>query len=199
MPNECCRVVASAVVVPNLGEEERSPPLPLKRRQSSASHDSSKRPRLSEDDGAQIERSNRPDPSQGASTKRQVGRDMDERKRGKRLFGALLGTLAQNSSSTAQKRRTDIEKKQREKLKLQGEEDDEKKKQRLDTLMMERQREQKLYDEQTVSQNGRGCISSLTPLQVHLKHSNMLATAYFLRTTTEPMLVRTPTLHLRVF
>jgi len=75
---------------------------------------------------------------------------LEERKRGQRLFGALLGTLSQSSSSTAQKRRTDIERKQQAKLKLQADEFDEKKKQRLDAVMDFRRREQKKYDKQSV-------------------------------------------------
>ena len=75
---------------------------------------------------------------------------MEERKRGQRLFGALLGTLSQSSSSTAQKRRTDIEKKQQAKLKLQAEEQDEKKKQKLEALLVVRRREQMKFDKQSV-------------------------------------------------
>ena len=75
---------------------------------------------------------------------------MEERKRGQRLFGALLGTLSQSSSSTAQKRRTDIEKKQQAKLKLQAEEQDEKKKLKLEALLMVRRREQRKFDKQSV-------------------------------------------------
>ncbi len=75
---------------------------------------------------------------------------MEERKRGQRLFGALLGTLSQSSSSTAQKRRTDIEKKQQAKLKLQAEEQDEKKKQKLEALLVVRRREQRKFDKQSV-------------------------------------------------
>ena len=75
---------------------------------------------------------------------------MEERKRGQRLFGALIGTLSQSSSSTAQKRRTDIERKQQAKLKLQADEFDEKKKQQVDKLMDFRRREQRKYDKQSV-------------------------------------------------
>lgn len=75
---------------------------------------------------------------------------MEERKRGQRLFGALLGTLSQSSSSTAQKRRTDIEKKQQAKLKLQAEEQDKKKKQKLEALLVVRRREQRKFDKQSV-------------------------------------------------
>ncbi|KAL8795311.1 MAG: hypothetical protein Q9195_002181 [Heterodermia aff. obscurata] len=74
---------------------------------------------------------------------------MEDRKRGQRLFGALLGTLSQSSSSTAQKRRTDIERKQQAKLKLQADEFDEKKKQRLDAIMKVRRLEQKKYFKQS--------------------------------------------------
>lgn len=83
------------------------------------------------------------------SDRRRSGQ-MEERKRGQRLFGALLSTLSQSSSSTAQKRRTDIEKKQQAKLKLQAEEYDEEKKLRLEALMEVRRREQKKYNKQSV-------------------------------------------------
>jgi len=75
---------------------------------------------------------------------------LEERKRGQRLFGALLGTLSQSSSSTAQKRRSDIEKKQQAKLNLQAEEQNEKKNQKLEALKVVRRREQKKYDKQSV-------------------------------------------------
>jgi len=75
---------------------------------------------------------------------------VEERKRGQRLFGALIGTLAQSSSSTAQKRRADIEKKQQAKLKLQAEEYDEKKRKRFEDLMAIRRQEQKKLDKQSV-------------------------------------------------
>lgn len=101
---------------------------------------------------------------------------MEERKRGQRLFGALLGTLSQSSSSTAQKRRTDIEKKQQAKLKLQAEEQDEKKKQKLEALLVVRRREQRKFDKQSMQ----------------IRHSNMLAQAHFLRTKSEPMLYYKP-------
>ena len=79
---------------------------------------------------------------------------MEERKRGQRLFGALLGTLSQSSSSTAQKRRTDIEKKQQAKLKMQDEERDEKKKLKREALDAVRRGEQKKYDGQSVRFTG---------------------------------------------
>lgn len=146
--------MASAVILPD-AEEEPEPVSanPLKRRQSSISSSDSKRPRLSQEenpdtasaakDGSPLQRSDR------LSERRRTGQ-LEERKRGQRLFGALLGTLSQSSSSTAQKRRADIEKKQQDKLRLQAEEDDEKKKAKLEVLTRERQREQKVYDRQSV-------------------------------------------------
>lgn len=83
------------------------------------------------------------------SDRRRSGQ-MEERKRGQRLFGALLSTLSQSSSSTAQKRRTDIEKRQQAKLKLQAEEYDEEKKLRLEALIEVRRKEQKKYNNQSV-------------------------------------------------
>ena len=84
------------------------------------------------------------------TTERRFSKSVDERNRGKRLFGGLLGTLAQNSSSTAQKRRTNIERKQQEKLKLQAEKDDEKEKQKLQELSEMRRGEQEQYNKQSV-------------------------------------------------
>lgn len=48
---------------------------------------------------------------------------LEEKKRGKRLFGGLLSTLSQTSTNTHQKRRQDIEKQQLERRQLQKEED----------------------------------------------------------------------------
>ena len=152
--------IASAVVLPEVAEDESSPSVPLKRRQSSASTSDTKRLRLDKDGETQVKAGDQPISPAESPARRRKSRDIDERKRGKRLFGALLGTLSQNSSSTAQKRRTDIEKKQQEKLKLQAEEDDEKTKQRLQRLVEERREEQKKFDEQTVFTSLTGFLSA---------------------------------------
>lgn len=78
------------------------------------------------------------------------GRD-EERKRGQRLFGALLGTLSQRSNTAAQKRRADIERKQQDKLKLQDEEYDELKKKKREERAAIRKKEQRYYEEESVS------------------------------------------------
>ena len=147
------RAVASAVILPE-SEQSPSPPVTLKRRQSSYSDDRSKRPRLGHHDTNGSRPATMTPPQSAIQDTRQSERrrsgQMEERKRGQRLFGALLGTLSQSSSSTAQKRRTDIEKKQQAKLKLQAEEQDEKKRQKLEALLVVRRREQRKFDKQSV-------------------------------------------------
>ncbi|EKG10971.1 Pinin/SDK/MemA protein [Macrophomina phaseolina MS6] len=172
-------VVASAVVVPESSEPASPRENPQKRRQSSVSEAGSKRPRLSientnndSQDGSRYQDASPTD----RRVDRRRGGALEERKRGQRLFGALLGTLSQSSSSAAQRRRADIDKKQQEKLKLQAQEFDQRKKQRLEELMIIRRREQKKFDEQTM----------------RIRHSNMLAQAHFLQTKTEPKLFYKP-------
>lgn len=144
------RAVASAVIVPEAAQPH-SPTNPLgKRRQSSVAEETSKRAKLSEDASHTGDEQSSLPPSQDSLSERRKSGLLEERKRGQRLFGALLGTLSQSSSSAAQKRRTDIERKQQAKLKLQAEEYDEQKKQRLEALKAARQKEQKIYDKQSV-------------------------------------------------
>lgn len=145
--------VASAVILPEDTAEQAPSTFPtLKRRQSSFIDERSKRFRLS--NGQVNDRlssaASPPTASLDKASDRRKSGQMEERKRGQRLFGALLGTLSQSSSSTAQKRRTDIEKKQQAKLKLQAEGEDEKKKQKREALMVIRRREQVKYDKQSV-------------------------------------------------
>ncbi|KAI4133272.1 MAG: hypothetical protein LQ338_000330 [Usnochroma carphineum] len=149
---------------------------PGKRRMSSFSDERSKRPKL--DTQASPTNTEIPSPSTASNRlpDRKRNGQLEERKRGQRLFGALLGTLSQSSSSTAQKRRTEIERKQQAKLRLQAEEHDEQKKQRMESLMAVRRKEQKKYDKQSM----------------HIRHSNMLAQAHFLQTKSEPRLYYKP-------
>ncbi|CAF9934158.1 MAG: hypothetical protein ALECFALPRED_005873 [Alectoria fallacina] len=171
--------VASAVILPE-SEQSPSPPATLKRRQPSFSDDRPKRPRFAHNDTSGSRPDTTTSPQSAIQDTRQTERrrsgQMEERKRGQRLFGALLGTLSQSSSSTAQMRRTDIEKKQQAKLKLQAEEQDEKKKQKLEALLVVRRREQRKFDKQSMQ----------------IRHSNMLAQAHFLQTRSEPRLYYKP-------
>ncbi|KAK4986845.1 hypothetical protein LTR50_005056 [Elasticomyces elasticus] len=96
---------------------------------------------------------------------------MEERKRGQRLFGALLNTLSQAGAST-QKRR-DMDSKHAEYLRKQKEQDDLSRKIQYEQLMAVRCREQWEVDEQNM----------------RTRHSNMRYKAYFLTTTAEPKLL----------
>jgi hypothetical protein len=75
---------------------------------------------------------------------------VEERKRGQRLFGALLGTLSQSSSTTAQKRRADIEQRQQTKLKLQDEEYGEVKRKKREDMIAERRSRQRGVEREAV-------------------------------------------------
>ncbi|KAK4690653.1 hypothetical protein P7C71_g6184, partial [Lecanoromycetidae sp. Uapishka_2] len=130
--------VPSAVILPEPEQLPSTPPGSLKRRQSSVSEDRPKRPRFNEEDGnenGQASAASPPNrrPVERISERRRSGQ-VEERKRGQRLFGALLGTLSQSSSSTASNRRSEIEKKQQAKLKLQAEEETEKKRLKKEAL-----------------------------------------------------------------
>lgn len=203
-------MIASVVVVPETVEEEIQTPSgtgAVKRRQSSLSQNEtdSKRPRLSTEVSADAE-PRQPDggveqqspvgeqASRNGPPRRSIsgpGNKDEERKRGKRLFGSILGTLSQGSSSTTQRRRADIEKKQQAKLKLQDEELDEQKKKRRDDLTAARKIEQKDFDEQTVGVEAflRVFRPKTDEYQMRIRHSNMLAMSNFLKTEAEPKIV----------
>lgn len=121
----------------------------LKRRQSDVSDADSKRRRLSYDEP---EKPAEKAASPPVDTERRKSRQVEERKRGQRLFGALLGTLSQGGGGGgAAKRRAEIEKRQHEKLKLQDQEDESRRKERLENLRAIRKKEQVKYEEKTVS------------------------------------------------
>lgn len=150
------RTLASAVAVPDQDSLLQSPDHPAKRRKSSVSEHEPKRRRLSaQHEGSpqsQPRRPSSPAPEPEHPTeKRPVRRGReDERKRGQRLFGGLLGTLSQGSASAAQKRRADIEKKQQEKLKSQDDEYDGLKKRRKERRDAIRRRETPFYEREAV-------------------------------------------------
>jgi hypothetical protein len=75
----------------------------------------------------------------------------EERKRGQRLFGALLGTLSQTSAKPAHRRRDEIEKRQQDKLRQKDEELADEKRRKREELDAVRRKEQKAWDRQSVS------------------------------------------------
>ncbi|KAH8770241.1 pinin/SDK/memA/ protein conserved region-domain-containing protein [Hyaloscypha sp. PMI_1271] len=180
--------IASAVVLPEV-EPPKSPP--TKRRQSSASDSTSKRPRVSLDpsshsptaihdspkaikaeEDALPEKAQAGDPNRG----RRKSSVVEERKRGQRLFGGLLSTLSQSTPNGQQKRRLEIEKRQQEKAKQQKAADEVRRAEKLANLKAVRKEEQIKFDEESM----------------RIRHSNMLAMAQFLSTKAEPKLYYKP-------
>jgi pinin/SDK/memA/ protein conserved region len=160
-----CRTLASAVVVPEA--DQPSPPdqtTSLKRRQSDLIDfpADSKRARFSsEDHGLEpLHSSNHQQlgplpteptnveevPTGQRTTRRQTGRD-EERKRGQRMFGVLLGALSStDKASKAAKRRADIEKRQAEKLRQLDEDASQREKDNAEEIRRKRRKEQWMVD-----------------------------------------------------
>jgi hypothetical protein len=143
--------------VPEQGTLRQSPELTTKRRKSSVSEYESKRRRLSSQANSPQSERRRPssppaETNESAERKpeRPRGGREEDRKRGQRLFGGLLGTLSQKPSHAAQRRRADIEKKQQEKLKTQDVEYGELKKRRKEQREEIRKREKPLYEREVV-------------------------------------------------
>jgi hypothetical protein len=86
------------------------------------------------------------------AARRESGKN-EERNRGKRMFGALLGALSQSGSSAAQKRRADIEKRQQAKLKQISDDATLREREQLEKLKQRRRTEQWKFDEQSVGGN----------------------------------------------
>ena len=147
-------MISSAVIIPEPEDLSRASP-PRKRRQSSESYnDSFKRPRLESQpsrvsDGYTVSHSETSPPRRKPSITGSGA--VEERKRGQRLFGALLGTLSQSSTTTAQRRRADIEKKQLGKLQQRDEELEDEKKRKREQLDTVRRKEQRVWEAQSVS------------------------------------------------
>lgn len=149
------RTLTSAVALPEPDQNQGFRDSQLKRQQSISGDTGQKRRRLSTDGGSTEHgpsSSNKADSLANTrpGVRRKPGKKDEERKRGQRLFGALLGTLSQSSSSTSQKRRAEIDRKQQDKLKQQDQEYSELTEKRRDEILAERRRQQKLFDEQSV-------------------------------------------------
>lgn len=176
------RTIVSTVIVPSEEGAGTPPGRPAKRRQSSLSPESTKRARLNHDssikhedgEGGELQhgpadiiaeektkvKAESDDESSRPSRRpprRATGKD-EERKRGKRLFGALLGTIGkfQQDSSSARSRtsavkRREAEAKIQERLKQQTEEIDERRKKQDQDISLKRRMEQREFDERAVS------------------------------------------------
>ncbi|CAL3968595.1 unnamed protein product [Diplocarpon coronariae] len=177
--------IASAVVLP----EATAPKAASKRRQSSASDSTPKRPRQSLDANSHTPNPpHEPPPPNESSdkelaTKREDGvKDrrkssvQEERKRGQRLFGGLLSTLSQSTPNGQQKRRLEIEKRQSERAKQQKDSDEARRRERLADFKMVLKSEQVIYNE----------------AEMRTRHSNLRSIAHFLHTTSEPKIYYAP-------
>lgn len=131
--------IASAVILP---DELVAPASPSshKRRQSYISESSVKRQRL---DGEK-------DPEILEAPVKVTVAVRPERGRERRLFGAALGALSQNSATAAQKRRSEIEKRQQAQQRQQDEESEQRKIERLARRKEQRWSEQKRFEEDLV-------------------------------------------------
>lgn len=134
--------IASAVVLPEELSVPASPVNGHKRRQESVSEDSGKRPRL-DHDVTGSERRNSVKDTKPAPVRREKGRE-------RRLFGAVLGALSQNTATTAQKRRAEFEKRQFAQRKQDAQESEQRKAERAARRKEQRWREQKHYEKQLV-------------------------------------------------
>ncbi|CAO2651631.1 Nn.00g042010.m01.CDS01 [Neocucurbitaria sp. VM-36] len=161
--------IASAVVLPDDLPLPASPPYGHKRRQSSISDEHAKRPRL-DDDAASTEG---PQPTNGSKPAAPVRR---ERGRERRLFGAVLGALSQNPTTAAQKRRSEIEKRQLAQRKLEHQESEQRKAERMARRKVQRWKEQKYFEKESM----------------RVRHENLLSMAHFLQTEAEPRLYYKP-------
>jgi hypothetical protein len=139
--------IASAVVLPDdLSLPASSPANGHKRRQESPSEDTAKRPRLDNDTAPRDRRdstSNDTKDDKPAPVRRERGRE-------RRLFGAALGALSQNTATTAQKRRTEIEKRQLAQRKQDDQESEQRKAERAAKRREQRWKEQKLFERASV-------------------------------------------------
>ncbi|KAH7117788.1 pinin/SDK/memA/ protein conserved region-domain-containing protein [Dendryphion nanum] len=172
--------IASAVMLPE-SEIMESPPHPgsppggHKRRPSAMSEQDSKRQRLNSiDDDTQAHLDQRPTEIPKPQATNGSGRR--ERGRERRLFGAALGALSQNSATAAQKRRSEIAERQKAQRVLEEQESDQRKLELATQRQAQRVKEQRRFELESI----------------HLQHANALQIAHFLRTETEPRLYYKP-------
>ncbi|KAF2714806.1 hypothetical protein K504DRAFT_445747 [Pleomassaria siparia CBS 279.74] len=167
--------IASAVMLPEPQDSEvdqpsATSPSAHKRRQSSVSEQDAKRQRLNSID-ANVDRrdSITAKPPAAAPPRKERGRE-------RRLFGAALGALSQNSATAAQKRRSEIEKRQQVQRKLDEQESEQRKLERGNLRRAQRQKEQRQFEQDSM----------------RIRHDNLLSMAQFLRTKSEPRLYYKP-------
>ena len=148
--------IASAVVLPDQ-DADSPPPTGSKRRQSSISEYDAKRARLNEDDLRTARRD-----SVGSAKAVAAPPKGRERGRERRLFGAALGALAQNSATAGQKRRSEIEKRQQAQRKVEEEESEQRKQERQARRKAQRWREHRQFEKDSVRASAPCASTKLT-------------------------------------
>ncbi|KAI9641509.1 hypothetical protein NHQ30_010318 [Ciborinia camelliae] len=166
-------LVASEVVVPKQEAPNVNKSPRRKRRQSSMSEEAFKRPRISTEDSAagspstlhsspqandssKHESSGKTEPlaillDKSRNLERRRSSVQEERKRGQRLFGGLLNTLNQSTPNGQQKKRQEIEARQKERAAQRKAEAEDRKKEKIANLKAIRVIEQVKFQEESVS------------------------------------------------
>ncbi|KAG4027202.1 hypothetical protein MFRU_032g00680 [Monilinia fructicola] len=191
--------VASAVAIPKSDTPTNVKSPRTKRRQSSVSEEASKRPRFSTEDSAispstlnssahvigsskhessesKQPLANSPERLRNSNPERRKSSVQEERKRGQRLFGGLLNTLNQSTPNGQQKKRQEVEARQKERAAQRKAEAEDRKKEKIANLKAMRLVEQIKFEEESM----------------RIRHTNMLSMAQFLSTETEPKLYYKP-------
>ncbi|RAL60552.1 hypothetical protein DID88_009748 [Monilinia fructigena] len=168
--------VASAVAIPKSDKPTNVKSPRMKRRQSSVSEEAFKRPRFSTEDSAispstlnsstdiihsskhehdhdhkssekKQPLANSPDTLRNSNPERRKSSVQEERKRGQRLFGGLLNTLNQSTPNGQQKKRQEVEARQKERAAQRKAEAEDRKKEKIANLKAIRVVEQVKFQE----------------------------------------------------
>ena len=115
----------------------------------------------------------RPRQDSNAARERKERFEKEEKKRGQRLFGNILGTLSRRDTSETHKKRLEIDRRQQERLRQQREEADRARAEKKAKLREVRLREQIVWEEEVM----------------RAKHASWREGAGFLRTRTSPGIV----------
>lgn len=115
---------------------------------------------------------------------------IEEKQRGKRLFGGLLSALSRTTPDGSQKRREEAEKRQAAKAQQLEVEAKAREAEMLEKRTKLRKAQQIKWDENSVSNLRRSAYRDIADMeQMRTRHANMLAIANFLPTRSKPKLV----------
>ena len=192
---------ASAATLP----EPQAPKSPsTKRPRSPSSGPAPKRARLSQDGTADSPSTARATPP-AVEPEKQAGEErgpgpfqarrkssaIEEKQRGKRLFGGLLSALSRTTPDGSQKRREEAEKRQAAKARQLEIDSKAREAEMLEKRANLRKAQKIKWDEDSVSTMCHIAYRNITDArQMRTRHANMLAMANFLPTRSKPKIVR---------